>query len=371
MSGIYIHIPFCQSFCIYCDFYSVTECSKRELYIDALEREIVRRKGDIKGVPRTIYIGGGTPSLLSPAQLERVKSLLNEHFDLSSIEEFTIEVNPDDITPEYAAVLKGLGVNRVSMGVQSFDDGNLKWMRRRHTSDQACQAYRYLREAGFDNISMDLIFGYKGSDISDEDAFAIWESDVRAMVDLHPEHISAYQMSVEPGSMLALSGNYVEPSQEFCERCYDLLVSLLEGAGYLQYEISNFSLPGYFSKHNSSYWDRVPYLGLGAAAHSFDGEGRSWNPDDLGKYISGASKGWGEEYSEILSEEEMLEEKVMLGLRKRSGVSLDEAEYDQLSRNILRLEKQGLILFDPSTRTITIPKNRLFISDSIIAELFV
>lgn len=369
MSGIYIHIPFCQSFCIYCDFYSVTECSKRDLYLDALEREIIRRKGDIEGVPRTIYIGGGTPSLLSACQLDRLKSILERHFDLGEIEEFTIEVNPDDITSEYAMVLRELGVNRVSMGVQSFDDGNLKWMRRRHTADQAREAYRGLRKAGFDNISMDLIFGYKSSEISDEDAFALWKKDIRAMVDLRPEHISAYQMSVEPGSMLALSGKYVEPSQEFCERCYYTLLDMLEGDGYHQYEISNFSLPGFHSKHNSSYWDRVPYLGLGAAAHSFDGVARSWNPSDLKEYIANADAGWGEGYMETLSADEVLEEKVMLGLRKRRGLMLSEKEYVMLLPQINKLVSDGHLLHDPDRRHIALPRESLFISDSIITDL--
>lgn len=369
MSGIYIHVPFCSSFCIYCDFYSVTECGKKDLYVDALAEEIVRRKDFIKGDPRTIYIGGGTPSLLSPEQLGRICSVLERSFQLSDVEEFTVEVNPDDITTEYGVALRSLGVNRVSMGVQSFDDENLKWMRRRHTSDQAKRAYRQLRDAGFDNISMDLIFGYKASAISDDEALERWTEDIRSMVELRPEHISAYQMSVEPGSMLALSGNYIEPSEEFCSRCYYTLLSILKENGYEHYEISNFSLPGYRSKHNSSYWDRVPYLGLGPAAHSFDGEARSWNPDDLGKYIAGAAKGWGDGYSETLSAEEALEEKVMLGLRKISGVSLTEGEYEKLRSNIEMLAARGSLKCDPVERRISIPEEHLFVSDTIISEV--
>lgn len=369
MYGIYIHIPFCSSFCVYCDFYSVTECNKTELYIEALEKEIQRRKYDLEGAPRTIYIGGGTPSLLSMEQLERIKSILERYFDLTEVEEFSIEVNPDDITPEYASGLRRFGANRVSMGVQSFNDENLRWMRRRHTSEQACRAYGYLRDAGFDNISMDLIFGYKASPVSDEEALNIWEKDIKAMIALRPEHISAYQMSIEPGSILALSGKYTEPSEEFCQRCYYTLLDMLGGAGYLQYEISNFSLPGFHSRHNSSYWERIPYLGLGAAAHSFDGSVRSWNPSDLKGYIANAEAGWGEEYKETLSPDEALEEKVMLGLRKRVGVSLSEDEYRRLLPQINRLSAGGQLIHDTERRHIALPRESLFISDSIIADL--
>ncbi len=339
------------------------------MYIEALEKEIVRRKESIKGVPHTLYVGGGTPSLLTAEQWGRVRTILERHFQLEQIREFTVEVNPDDITLEYALMLKGLGVNRVSMGVQSFDDDNLKWMRRRHSAAQARSAYRCLREAGFENISMDLIFGYKTSDISDEMALALWERDIRSMVELRPEHVSAYQMSVEPGSLLALSGKYVEPSQEFCNRCYNMLISILKESGYEHYEISNFSLPGHRSLHNSSYWDRIPYLGLGAAAHSFDGEVRSWNPEDLGGYIAGAAQGWGEEYSEVLSAEEVLDEKVMLGLRKIEGVSLTDVEYGKLKGNIEKLAAQGVLRADTVSHHISIPQEYLFVSDSIIGQV--
>ena len=369
MSGIYIHVPFCSSFCIYCDFYSVTECAQRGLYMEALEKEIIRRKDEIKGVPRTIYIGGGTPSLLSSDQLETLVAILRKHFVLDNVEEFTMEVNPDDITPEYASNMFRLGINRVSMGVQSFDDKNLKWMNRRHTSAQAEEAFRVLRRAGFDNISMDLIFGYKRVGVSDEDAFASWVEDVKRMIELRPEHISAYQMSIEPGSILARMKDYQEPSQEYCSECYYKLLDLLEEGGYHHYEVSNFSLPGYCSRHNSSYWERIPYVGFGPAAHSFDGEGRCWNPEDLGEYIAKSATGWGGENMERLTDEEALEEKVMLGLRKISGVSLTEEEYRELRENAEHLAAKGLINLDPDLRHISIPREHLFISDSIIAQI--
>lgn len=337
--------------------------------MEALEKEIVRRKGELKGVPRTIYIGGGTPSLLSPEQLEALVALLRRHFILDNVVEFTMEVNPDDITREYASAMFRLGINRVSMGVQSFDDKNLKWMNRRHTSAQAVEAFRVLRRAGFDNISMDLIFGYKRVGVSDEDAFASWVEDIKRMIALRPEHISAYQMSIEPGSILAQMKDYQEPSQEYCSECYYKLLDLLEEGGYHHYEVSNFSLPGYHSRHNSSYWERIPYVGFGPAAHSFDGEGRYWNPEDLGEYIARSATGWGGENMERLTDEETLEEKVMLGLRKLSGVSLTEEEYRGLKVNIGNLVSKGLLNLDPNARHISIPREHLFISDSIIAQV--
>ena len=224
---IYVHIPFCRSFCTYCDFYSEVAAKCRgaedsrnqevlfERFADALCKEIRHRADEISDETNTLYIGGGTPSVLPLYVFKRILSALKEAGHGGPYDEFTVEVNPEDIVdkgPDYVRGLLELGVNRISMGVQSFDDSNLKWMRRRHSAEQARSAYNWLREAGFDNISMDLIFGYKSFGVSDERALALWESDIRSMVELRPEHVSAYQMSVEPGSLLALSGKYEETS---------------------------------------------------------------------------------------------------------------------------------------------------------------
>lgn len=368
MSGIYIHIPFCSSFCIYCDFYSVTECNKKGEYLKALKKEILRRKDELKESPQTLYIGGGTPSLLSAKELLDLSSTLRETFFDRPPAEFTVEVNPDDITPKFADAMKEAQVTRVSMGVQSFNDDSLKWMRRRHTCAGAKKGFQTLRESGFDNISLDLIFGYRHDTASDKELLARWKKDLEEIVSLLPEHISSYQMSIEPGSLLAQSGKYQEPSQEICEEEYKMLQNILEESGYEQYEISNFALPGYRSKHNSSYWERVPYLGLGAAAHSFNGENRSWNPEDIHQYILNADKGWGEEYSETLTESEVLEERIMLGLRKTEGIELNESEFNKLYNKCSSLREKGLLNIE--SRRISIPKEHLFISDSIISELF-
>lgn len=371
MFGIYIHIPFCKSFCNYCDFYSTTDCNNKASFIDALKQEISRRAKLFKGVPYTLYIGGGTPSLLTIEELSSVIQTLEDKFDLSKLKEFTIEVNPDDIDLGFANDLRKLGVNRVSMGIQSFDEYHLKWMHRRHTAAQAINAYYSLRDSGIENISLDLIFGYVAEGENENISFDKWNNDINEILKLHPEHISAYQMSIEPGSMLALSGNYIEPTEEFCAQEYRLLQDRLYNEGYIQYEISNFSLCGYKSKHNSSYWDRIPYLGLGPAAHSFDGKRRSWNPSDIVKYNTNAYKGWDNEYSEVLSKKEILEEKIMLGLRRVDGVILTSEEANLLKDEVSKLSKRGVIISENGGTHLRIPPKYFFISDSIISELFI
>lgn len=360
----------------------------------------------------TLYIGGGTPSVLSMGQMERVVKGVADAFGLSfgesgkggnHIEEFTVEVNPNDITPEYASFLVSLGVNRVSMGMQSFIDSHLKWMNRRHNAQEGVQAYRILRDAGVKNISLDLIFGY--SLLGEQE----WKYNIDKMTELAPEHISAYQMSIEPGSVLGAmyrKGCYEPLSDEECLRQYALLQKKLSDAGYVQYEISNFAkrrgssagkeepVKGmlFRSEHNSSYWNGVSYIGLGPAAHSFTGKyapvgaRRLWNTPSVKKYCahyvdSGQSSGSefikdavesGVIDYEILTEENIFNETVMLGLRRIEGFSLEN-----LNSNLLRLikpqiessVKAGLLISEGNN--IRIPADKLFISDSIIRELFV
>ncbi|MBR5906514.1 MAG: radical SAM family heme chaperone HemW [Bacteroidales bacterium] len=259
---IYVHVPFCRSFCTYCDFYSERACPT-EAYVDGVCREAFDRRDEIAATAavNTLYIGGGTPSVLPLPYLARIADACGgRHY-----EEWTVEVNPDDITPEYARGLRELGVNRVSMGVQSLDDGMLRWMNRRHDADGARRAFRLLREAGFDNISVDVIFGVGG--MSPE----MLETTVRELLEWRPEHISAYQLSVEEGSALgrmAREGRYTELPDEACSEQYYLICRLLAAAGYEHYEISNWALPGHRAIHNSAYWTRKPYVGLGPGAHS-------------------------------------------------------------------------------------------------------
>ena len=380
MAGIYLHVPFCNSRCIYCGFCSTVSKGLRQKYIPALKREISER-GDFFSslyesdrIVKTLYVGGGTPSILPPELLKEAVSAIRETFTIAEEIEFTVEVNPDDITEDYAGSLRKMGVNRVSMGVQSFKDGHLKWMRRRHDSQTAVNAYRILRKAGFDNISLDLIFGFPLMTVGD------WEDNLDTIIELSPEHISAYQMGIDPDTPLERmekSGEFSLPSQEDSERMYKILQSKLKAAGYVQYEVSNFCKPGYHSRHNSSYWNRTPYLGLGPGAHSFIGMAREWNTSDIATWCNLSILPLRE--GETLSPVDVFNEILMLGLRTAAGVSLDTLRncgpqsplfISDLLPKLSAMESNGLITLTPDGK-IKIPPGKFFISDGIIRELFV
>jgi|LSQX01.3.fsa_nt_gb oxygen-independent coproporphyrinogen-3 oxidase len=373
MAGIYIHLPFCSSFCLYCDFYSeINGRVQHRRYLDALKSEISERVDFFAGVfPDTIYMGGGTPSLLDAEEIADLADVVRNAFGIKILHEFTLEANPDDVTPQKLEGWRRAGVDRLSIGVQSFCDEHLVWMRRRHTSAQAIKAFIRAREAGFNNISLDLIFGFEG--LSDEQ----WRDNIAQLTALSPEHVSCYQMSIEPGTELALladSDHYHEPPQEICAAHYSILQQMLEQAGYRQYEISNFAIPGRESIHNSSYWERVPYLGLGASAHSFDGRScRCSNIADMKSYI-GAMEGNVSlkiRNDEILSEDDKFNEQIMLGLRKVAGLSLSSLENSRLAKIkpvLEHLTSTGDIISEGDI--IRIPKERLFVSDGIMQQLF-
>lgn len=304
---IYVHVPFCRSFCTYCDFYSVRACPSRQ-WLREICAEALSRKDEIEASAAvdTLYFGGGTPSVLPLDYMAAIADACGGR----NYKEWTIEVNPDDITPEYAAGFKSLGVNRISMGVQSLDDGMLRWMNRRHTSEGACQAFRVLRDAGFDNISVDIIFGVSGMD------GRMLQNTLQEIIGWRPEHISAYQLSVEEGSALGRlvrDGRYRELPDEECSAQYYMICRMLSGAGYEHYEISNWALPGFRAVHNSAYWIRAPYVGLGPGAHSLrrNPDVRTWNTDSI--------KGWTSS-GEVLTPEEIREEQIMLGLRTADGI---------------------------------------------------
>lgn len=299
---IYLHVPFCGSFCTYCDFYSEI-CRSRQAfneYADAVIAEIRDRRKELEmnmsaqDAVNTLYIGGGTPSVLPLDVLSRIVGAVSQTEQLSLVtepvevttptglfDEFTVEVNPEDIVEkgrEYVRGLLALGVNRISMGIQSFNDDILRWMNRRHDAGNSVKAFHILRKSGVRNISIDLIFGI--SQLTDE----TWKDTIEKALELSPEHISAYQLSIEEGSALAkmvADGRYVEASEEQCRRQYDILCRCLGRSGYHHYEISNFAKPGFEAVHNSAYWRRAPYIGLGPGAHSLTGNVRSWNSQEL------------------------------------------------------------------------------------------
>lgn len=329
------------------------------------------------GAVNTLYIGGGTPSVLPLDVLRRIVDALLSSRSLrrgentvgaqSPFEEFTVEVNPEDIVEKGGEYVRGLletGVDRVSMGIQSFDDGILRWMNRRHSAAGAVEAFRILRRCGVRNISVDLIFGL--SQLADD----VWEDTIERALELAPEHISAYQLSIEEGSALAklvADGRYVEASDEQCRHQYDVLCQTLRQAGYHHYEISNFAKPGFEAVHNSAYWRRAPYIGLGPGAHSLTGDIRSWNSQELPHRSTDGSPATCSRTSETLSPENIRVERIMLSLRTDKGLEAAEL-YSLADRAVINsllsegaLEKQG--------GSIRIPESRLFTSDEIIREL--
>ena len=383
---VYLHVPFCRSFCTYCGFYSET-CSKSrqsELfneYADAVLTEAEERKEEIRSNPlRTLYIGGGTPSVLPLDVLRRVVQGIRRVQGGTPLREFTIEVNPEDIVEkgdEYLAGLLDLGVTRISMGIQSFDDGILRWMNRRHDSARARKAYSMIRRAAERagqeiEVSIDLIFGVPGLDLQ------TWERTVSAALSLGkdegfkaPDHISAYQLSIEEGSALEekiARGECTEASDEDCYRQYRTLCWKLREGGYNHYEISNFAIPGKEAVHNSAYWNRTPYVGLGPGAHSLtirdDGQQvRSWNT----QVLPARGKTYSREM-EVLSDEDIRVERIMLGLRTSAGLPADELS---LLAGKDALEKQvsaGCLAIGPDGRA-RIPEERFFVSDEIIGSL--
>lgn len=371
---IYIHVPFCKSFCIYCGFYSelAGRCGTASVrsYAGALKAEADARKDEIilhRGdscSPRTLYFGGGTPSVMPNGFIQEIIGYL----DIPRLEEVTVEVNPDDIArrgPGYVRGLIGAGVNRFSIGIQSFDDGILRWMRRRHNAAAALRAVDILRNSGAGNISIDLIFGLPQEDLR------TWKTTLEKALEVHPEHISAYQLSVDEGSDLYAQGPGAMaelPSDELCRQQYDLLCDMLGKAGYRHYEVSNFALPGYESRHNSAYWDRLPYVGLGPGAHSFmilpDGRQlRFSNQPDLKSYIAARYT----PEREALTPEQIRIEELMLGLRRACGIPSGKFRQITTPGAFETLSARcDLVLSDGRIR---IPEDRLFISDAIIRSL--
>lgn len=312
MAGIYIHVPFCASRCIYCDFYSTTLQSKGPQYVIALEQEICQRQSFLTEPVRTLYLGGGTPSQLGPLVINDLLQMVGRHFDLSQCEEITMEANPEDFVTENWRAFHP--INRISMGAQSMVDSELKMLNRRHSADHVREAVARLRQAGIKNISLDLMYGLPLQTMES------WEYSIDELIKLRPEHISAYNLSVEEGTKLhrlVERGELTPCDDETCVAMATLLRQKLKEAGYEQYEISNYALPGFQSRHNSSYWAQTPYLGLGPGAHSYDGQRlRCWNSPQLVNYLNGKRK----EGSELLTPLDLYNERVMLGLRTRIGV---------------------------------------------------
>ncbi len=324
MAGIYIHIPFCKSRCSYCDFYSGIRHHLKDQYIQALTKELALRSSYLdKERIETIYFGGGTPSQLTPADFRKIFDTVFSHYRVEVCEEVTLEANPDDLSPDYIRSLLELPFNRISLGVQSFNPRHLKLLNRRHTGKQAMDAVKACRKAGFDNISIDLMYGLPGQTVAE------WQDDLDRALELSPEHVSAYHLIYEEGTPLTemLKERKIrEVEEEHSLELLDRLISSLKGAGYLHYEISNFAKPGKFSLHNSGYWRAEHYLGCGPSAHSFNGKSRHWNVSSLEKYIKDIDN------PEKITEQEVLDlytrynEFVITSLRTMWGLDLEKLE---------------------------------------------
>ena len=371
MAGIYIHIPFCRSRCTYCGFYSTTGLDLRQRYVDAVCRELSIRGTEVC----TIYLGGGTPSQLTIQQLRQIFEALYIYNKVEKDTEVTIEVNPDDITEEYAKALTTLPVNRISMGIQTFDDQRLHFLRRRHTSDQAVNAVKTLRHAGFQNISIDLMYGFPDETLEE------WMSDLSQAIALNVEHISTYCLMIEEDTPLYQQfqqGHIVEPNEELERQMYEVLIDQLQAAGYEHYEISNFARTGYRSRHNSSYWTGIPYIGIGAAAHSYDLMSRSWNVADIHQYIEGMERGERVYEEEVLDDDTRYNDTITVALRTKEGINLSQLtkEYhDYLIKNARRYIDDGLLelkdVGDSSSQTphLRLTRRGLFVSDMVMSDL--
>jgi len=373
MAGIYVHIPFCTSRCIYCDFYSTLRIDLAEHYVQALVQELKRRKAELGGASvRTLYIGGGTPSTLPIDLLLRLVDDMRQVVDLSGVTEFTIEANPNDVTSQWVASLTAIGVNRISLGVQSFDDELLRWMRRRHNARQAVDAVRLLQRAGLDNISIDLIYGIP------HQSQRSWVTTIEQAIGLGVQHLSAYCLTYEPGTPLwrAREQHAIEElSDDECIAMYHQLEGMLREAQFIHYEISNYALPGYHSRHNSAYWDGTPYLGIGASAHSYDGVAtRRYNPADLQLYLDGIDRD-GQVYDqEVLQPWERYDEYVMLALRTAQGVNLQALRHrfgNTASHHFVTRARphiaDGLLQVQDGSYRLT--SQGILLSDSVIRDL--
>ena len=383
MAGIYIHIPFCRSRCIYCGFYSTTSLALRQRYVDAVCCELRNHRD---WPTSTIYLGGGTPSQLTITQLRQIFDVLYKYNKVETDAEVTIEVNPDDVTPDFASALAHLPVNRVSMGAQTFDDDRLRFLHRRHTAEQISSAVTLLRNAGIHNLSIDLMYGFPGESLAD------WDRDITAALALNVEHLSAYCLMIEEGTPLwrmvssqrdsqgdwhkcAISDGTEVPvpmtvDEELERQMYDRLIDRLTADGYEHYELSNFARPGYRSRHNSSYWNGTPYIGIGAAAHSYNLSNRSWNISDLQSYINGIENGESVSESEPIDEDTRYNDLITVALRTCEGLdlsTLSDRHRDYCIKNARRFIDSGLLRLHNNHLILT--RAGLFVSDMIMSEL--
>jgi oxygen-independent coproporphyrinogen III oxidase len=371
MAGIYIHIPFCKKLCFYCDFYHIISLKDNSAFIDALLKEAALRQ-DYLGSEKvsTIYLGGGTPSVFSIEEIGIILGRIKQLFNVNTESEITIELNPDDVNPAYLESLKKNDVNRVSLGIQSWRDSDLKMLNRRHDSAQAVKALNDTLNAGFQNVTIDLIYGIPGMDKKD------WESNLDFSFSFGIKHLSAYHLTFEKGTVFGKmleKGDISEIDEEESAAQFNTLIEKAESAGFIQYEISNFGKPGYFSLHNSNYWKQVSYIGLGPSAHSFNGYSRQWNIRYVKGYIKAINNGQGYFESEELDTKTRFNEYIMTSLRTMWGIDLEYVErlfekegYDYVVNLASKYRNYGLMRQEKNSLVLT--NQGKMISDNIISE---
>lgn len=371
MSGLYIHVPFCKQACHYCDFHFSTSSQGHLEMVHAMSREITLQKKFLSAPLDSVYFGGGTPSLLDQASLDILLDAVYASFSVEPTAEITLEANPDDLSKEKLVALRKSGINRLSIGIQSFDDVILRYLNRAHDSKTAYACLRNAREVGFNNISMDLIYAIPGLSPN------LWKETLKVAIQFKPEHISSYGLTVEDKTVFGnwmKNGKLLAVDDENAASQFEVLMDVLTGSGYDHYEISNFCVPGLYSRHNSSYWKQMPYLGIGPSAHSYNGTSRFFNVRNNGKYVKSIGDGEVPFESELLTRENKINEYLLTGLRTRWGCNLEylqkELGDDMMTRSgpyLQRLLDQGLMLLDQKTIRLT-QKGRL-LADKITADL--
>ena len=372
MAGIYLHIPFCKRRCIYCDFYSTTMDGRKDEYISALCHELSMRQHYLEDERiKTIYWGGGTPSQLEERHFRTVFDTLARHYELQPDAEITLEANPDDLTPAYIHMLRRLPFNRISIGIQTFDDETLRLLHRRHTAAQAIDAVRRCQDTGFENISIDLMYGLP------KESLQSWEHDLCQAIDLHVQHLSAYHLIYEEGTelwRLRRQHRVEEVDEDSSLAFFNLLMDKMKQAGFEHYEISNFALPRRYSRHNSSYWDGTKYMGCGAAAHSFNGVSRQWNIASLELYIKGIREGTIPAEVEQLDVHTRYNDRIITAIRTSKGLLLPALEkefgkelHDFCLRNARPYLIQGKLTIENDWLRLT--RAGIFISDGIMSDL--
>lgn len=374
MAGIYVHIPFCKKLCNYCDFYHILSDGSHSAFTDAMLKEAEARSNYLGNEPvSTIYFGGGTPSVLGIGELEKILDGLKKRFEAGQESEITIELNPDDITPEYLKGLRHAGFNRISLGIQSWRDEDLVFLSRRHNAEQASAALKETLAAGFQNLTIDLIYGIPGMSLR------AWESNLEISLSYDIKHLSAYHLTIEPGTVFGKmkeKGLFKETDEERSNAEFNILVRKTESAGFIHYEISNFGKEGFFSQHNTNYWKQIPYLGLGPSAHSFNGYSRQWNIADVNKYIKYVNEGETFFEKEELDLKTRFNEYVMTSLRTMWGLDLEHIErtFDKESSDyVVNLSEKfiGYGMMKRNEKNLVLTNQGKMISDNIISEFMI